>query len=469
MKIKKYIPVLVFVCLWIAWYVCYPYFLIWLEGYSFFTTLPDFVTIHFKLPDEISRYVGAFLLQFYAWPAVGAMIQALLPTLFLLCMLFIVRRLFKDHEGVMWLAYVPLPLFVYWQISDMTLARTLTMLASTMSAALALFIATLWKKPFGKLPGFLRHKITGAVFVALSLICSTGVVMTDGPLTHYHEEIAHLEYLGEQGQWNRILENVSVQDALNNEYKRKYALLALSETGQLTEHAFRYGLASSDDFLFHDVQEPYCLGFNELFYRSLGMNNPAIYSVYQQAVQSLPGLSFDTVRCLADIYLEQKDYVMAKKYIDILDHSTCHGKWVKAHRAGLEAIKGAVPEYRMGGKQFIMQSFLPDMSAMVDLYPHERKYADFLLCGILAEKDGKTFLNVLNVIASTLYPDGRNLPALYQEALLLNASQDSSVLQRYSIDEAVWKRFADFTELMRQGRTAQAKRKYAGTYWAYVY
>jgi His/Glu/Gln/Arg/opine family amino acid ABC transporter permease subunit len=203
--------------------------------------------------------------------------------------------------------------------------------------------------------------------------------------------------------------------------------------------------------------------------RSLGMNNPAIYSVYQQAVQSLPGLSFDTVRCLADIYLEQKDYVMAKKYIDILDHTTCHRKWVKERRARLETIKGSVPEYRMGGQQFILQSFLPDISAMVDLYPQEKKYADYLLCGILAQKDGSTFYNVFQVIASHLFPDGKDIPELYQQALLLVASHDQNVLTKYMIDEHVWKRFADFTELMSQGRTAQAKRKYAGTYWGYVY
>lgn len=160
---------------------------------------------------------------------------------------------------------------------------------------------------------------------------------------------------------------------------------------------------------------------------------------------------------------------MAKKYIDILSHTTCHGKWVKARLPELEAIKDAVPEYKFGGKQFIMESFMPDMSAMVDLYPQESKYADFLLCGVLAAKDGATFYQVFQIIASRLYPDGQNIPELYQQALLLIASHEPEVLQKYKIDDSVWKQFNDFTEYMRQGKTAQAKRKYAGTYWAYVY
>ena len=58
---------------------------------------------------------------------------------------------------------------------------------------------------------------------------------------------------------------------------------------------------------------------------------------------------------------------------------------------------------------------------------------------------------------------------MYQEALLLIASKEPVVLKMYRIDEDVWARFSDFTEMMSQGKTSQAKRKYADSYWAYVY
>ena len=55
-------------------------------------------------------------------------------------------------------------------------------------------------------------------------------------------------------------------------------------------------------------------------------------------------------------------------------------------------------------------------------------------------------------------PDGKGIPDLYQEALLLTASRYPSILDRYAIDESVWKDFADFTQMMQQGMmgTAQA-------------
>ena len=113
---KKFVPVLTFVLLWATWYFFYPYFLIWLEGFSFFTTLPDFTEIHFHLPGDIFRYVGSFLLQFYAYPAAGAAIQALLPVLFVLCITIIIKRLFKDPDSLVWFAYLFLPLYLYYQM-----------------------------------------------------------------------------------------------------------------------------------------------------------------------------------------------------------------------------------------------------------------------------------------------------------------------------------------------------------------
>jgi hypothetical protein len=106
---------------------------------------------------------------------------------------------------------------------------------------------------------------------------------------------------------------------------------------------------------------------------------------------------------------------------------------------------------------------------MYDRYPKDAKYADYLLCAVLANKDAGTFFKIFNVVAPRIYTEGQRIPRIYQEALLLIASKEPVVLKVYKIDDDVWKRFTDFTELMSQGKTAQAKRKYADSYWAYVY
>ena len=116
-----------------------------------------------------------------------------------------------------------------------------------------------------------------------------------------------------------------------------------------------------------------------------------------------------------------------------------------------------------------MEAFLPDISSIYDRYPTDRKYADYLLCAALAQKDANMFYQIFNVIAPKIFGPGDSCPRLYQEALLLIASRDPNVLKYYRIDKEVWERFNDFTELMSTGKSTQAKRKYADSYWAYVY
>lgn len=470
---RRYIPLLSLlvsvIVLCVSWFVSYPYFLRWLEGYSFFTTLPDFVEIHYDLPGDLMKYAGAFLLQFYSSPFSGALIQALIAVLSISCVWGCIKRLFAQPESLMWVAFLPLPLFVYYQLSDLTLSRALTWLVISFAVMLVAILLTIRKKQFLHLPKFITNAALSVVLSLILLASASTILVKGNDNTRGYENVAYLEYLAKHQKWDVILQTVSRQESISNEYMRKYVLLALVNTGQLPDYAFSYGLSSSEDFLFSDIQEPFCLGFNVLFYHSLGMYNPAIYNTYQKSVQSTPGMSFDAMRFLADTYLGLGDYQLAKKYIDILSHSTCHGKWVEARLPKLEQLKGKDPVYPQGGPLFSMESFLPDISSMYDRYPKDRRFADLLLCGVLAQKDGKAFYNIFNVVSKHIYPSGSGIPHLYQEALLLAASQNPEILNHYKIDEAVWKRFTDFTSMMQKGQTAQAKRKYPESYWAYIY
>lgn len=465
---RKYIYILFFVFLWAMWYFACPYFLIWLEGFSCFSAAPDFTALYFDLPGDIFRYLGAFLLQFYAYPAVGAAIQALLAVLTVFCVSSVIRRLFKESDGLLWVAFAVLPLYVYCQLNDMTLTWSLTTMTSAAAVSLVVWLSTLSGKPFGKVPGFIRNRYVDLALLVVSAVATFFVFTEANSMVHEYEDVAHLEYLAENGEWDEILKTVSTQDAVRNEYKRRYVLLALAQVGNLPDYAFRYGLSSSEDFLFYTYQEPFCLAFNVLFYRSLGLNNPAVYHLYQQTIHSYTGLNFDGLRTLTDIYLEQKDYDLARKYMDILSHSTLHGKWLEERLPVLESIKDEEPVSRITGEPFVLESFLTDLSYLTDRYPADHRFADYLLCGVLAERDGGTFLNIFNIVADTLYPDGEQIPVLYQEALLMIANKEPEILQKYKIDEEVMKRYSDFTDLRRNGNSAQAKRKYAGTYWAYV-
>jgi hypothetical protein len=466
---KKIFLILSFVLLWAVWYFTFPYLLIWLEGCSFFSTLPDATFINYRLPGELPAYIGAFLLQFFARPAVGAAVQALLAVLFVYGLTVIVERIFKKGASLSWVVMPALPVYLYHQMGDHTLSLSVLLTLVSLTAALLAFLLTFRKKGFLSLPDFMYNRYLAVVIFAISAGTVLYVAYDDNSNVREYEDVARLEYLADHGEWDMILESVSHRDVLRNDYSRKYSLLALSETGKLTEEAFAYGLSSSEDFLFKNTQIPFAKNFNIRFYLCAGMKNAAIYNIYEQSMQPVSGMTFKALRMLADIYLEVGDYTLAKKYMDILAHTHSHGRWLEERQTRLEEIKDVVPDYSFKDERFMLESFFLDMSEMADRYKEDRKYADYLLCGLLADKDGNRFYQLFQVIAKTLYPDGMGIPELYQEALLLVAAQNEDVLKTYPVEKKVWDRFVGFNKLVGEGKAAEAESRYADTYWTYIY
>lgn len=466
---KKLIIIIIsFLLLWGGWYICYPYFLMWLEGFSFFSTLQDFVPISLHLPADVFHYMGSFLLQLYSSPVMGAAVQALAPIVSLLCIWLVVKRLFTDPDTLFWLPFLALPALVYSQLNDINLEKTCMILTVSVVLAAVIYLVTCFVKPSCNLPGFMHHKLVFILVPMLSVLLSLCLIKT-GPLSSQHEDVARLTYMGRQGNWDEIIQTVSRKDALSDDYKKKYMLLALAQTDSLPEYAFKYGLKSSEDFIITDIAGPWDMQYNIQFYRMLGLHNAVIYYAYQQSLQSLPGICSDAVRTLADTYIELNDYTLAKKYVDLLSHSLCNGKWLREHYVELESIKGLEPEYVMIGNQFVLQDFYKDLSSLVTRYPDEKKYVDILLCGLLADKDGNTFMDVFDMVYEKHYKDAPHMPDVYQEALCLVASHEPEIRDIYGIDENVWGRYCDFSAMMTQGKVSLAKRKYADTYWVYSY
>lgn len=457
-----------FIALWVMWFLGFPYTLRWLEGFSFFSTLPDFTFLSLDVPWAPFRYIASFLLQFYAWPWVGALIHSLLPILSIVALWLIIRRLFKNGDELVWLAFLPLPAIAAAQIKDLTLMVPVVCFVASFVAFLLVYLVTIKFRTDWILPKFLYNRWLGLILTVVSVALSVVLVLNQ-KVGRDFEQIAHLEYLAGQNQWDEILNEVSVKDAYENEYKRRYALLALSETGRLADEAFRYGLSGSEDFLFKGKRSSLAQNFNMLFYRSAGMDNAAVYYAYEQSLLSVSGLNFNSMRMLADLYLGCKDYTLAKKYLDILSTSTCHRRWVRERLPLLEEIRHCEPCYNEPEFKYLWGQFKQDMDFLSERYPDNFKYLDYKLCSLLADKNGFKFYEEFCNSAQARYSSGEPVPIVYQEALLMFVGNNPDELERFGINQNVVERYNDFMRLVSRGEVSVAKRKHTGTVWAYIF
>lgn len=455
-----------FIMIWALWFFLCPNYLRMLEGFDFFTTLPDFKELNLEIPKPVFMYISAFLQQFYAIPAVGAVIQALLTLLLVFCIDTLIRAFFKDSDRLYWISFIAAPFFTALLCKELALTGALVCLAATAGATAALRVATLKMKPFIPQPKLFHRCWIGAVIVAGSVAASGYVIFTS---QRGFEKMSRLDYLVETQDWDEILDTVTPNDAIRNEYMRKCAVLALIQTDQLADKAFMYGLSGMGDFIYFKPEAPMLRNFNMRFYSNLDMYSPAIYYSYQQATLFLLGMTFDAARSLADIYLKIKDYALAKKYLEILSNTTCNKGWVKDRLPALEAIRNATPEYAANPAKDLFGLLEYDLPVMMDRYPEDNRYLHMYLCGLLADKQGGLFYEIFCETLASEYADGKKMPKAYQEAVLMALSSRPEEMKKHNIDPEMKDKFLDFVKLIGSGRDAVAKRKYAGSYWAYLY
>lgn len=106
---------------------------------------------------------------------------------------------------------------------------------------------------------------------------------------------------------------------------------------------------------------------------------------------------------------------------------------------------------------------------MSESHPEDHKIADYMLCGLLADRYGFEFYDEFRKMVPSRFTPEQPIPRIYQEALLMLTSQKPEEIRQYNIDDEVIDDFVEFSDLVSQGKAALAKRKYAGTYWAYIY
>lgn len=459
-KLAIAVAVLFFLVLWGVWYSFYYYTLCWQEGFAFFSTLSDFTDIQVNLPEDIFKYIGAYILQFFRNPLYGAAIQAGFAAFIVAC----IGISIKDIR-LLWMAFIPIPILVAGQYADIMLER------SVLWCSVALLIAIVWggihwmkfKMP---IPKWLRSPIL--MFGVPMITLGVSIYLLLDRENEYQEKICQIDYCANRQEWPEVLQLIPPQEAKKDDLKLRYALLALSETGQLADRAFGYGIQDYSQFLFYGSEDPFSRNFNALFYQALGLSNEVIHQCYQQSLTSPFGFNFKSLRMLVDTCLETGDYILAKKYLEVLRHSSFHQEWIEDRMEKMGNIKKEDKPVIKEEIPFV-GNFLETITSLVNQDQTNKKQMDLCLCAILTTRNAEYFHQAFQIAGPIFYANGKRIPRHYEEALLLIALRDKNILSQYNISQESKARFADFMQLYQNGRINAAKAKYPESYWSFVF
>lgn len=475
----------------IFWIVAYPETLQWMEEYSFFSTLPDFTQIQVRLPGDALRYVGAFILQFYRWTWVAAALQTLFAWGIMALASYALWRVARV-EKFMWIAYLPVAVFVSYQCAyrdlQMTLVWTLVAALVALSALLfvrrplkvfARFSDTTESVKGGKNVVPKRSRFAKAlmyVVLPYALLGAGFYVSVNDMDCQFREKIHTFEHLADEQKWEEILELITPEVAYNEPMLKRYAVLALLETDMLANRAFEYGVTNPDDFYFVERDDFVNIYFNALLFKSMGVDDEVIHLMYLLNQHSHLGFSFRSLRNMAEAYLRKGDIELAEKYLTILSHTTCHGGWLKPRWEQLAALKANpkprptepsevnVGSYYLRGEAQLLNESL----RLLEIYPENKKILDVLLCGLLAICDLEHFGKYFDKFGPKAYA-GHKMPTYYEDALILYSYVDNTIYDRFPVRQSRLNDFKRFSQYMNSGQKAMARQSAPTSYWAYMY
>ncbi len=461
--------IIVFIVVTLEWIIFYPHTLIWMEGVSFFSTTPDFTTLQMKLPAEIFPYCGAFLLQFFRWPIIGALILALLIWLTVIGMDLSLKMLINDKRFY-WISFIPAAYLVANLATYTTLAEPLMWCTGIWILTICLLI---FRKivPLKKSEKVIKHSWVYDIAIPSIFILAAATYSVTNKENQLTEKLYHLEHLAEQKDWNTILEKVSVEESNANAYFRRYALLALYGKDELTNKMFSYGIRNGNEMIFADDEYSESQYFNTLVYETLGFDNEVIHQLFQINCTSPFGISNRAMRRLIDTFMRQGNYDLAHKYLLIMQSTPLHKRWSREKLEQLRMERAFDKQQspydgKIAVKLKSQNPFISDLANIMDAKSSDKRISELFLCMLLASKKTDTFWSAFKMIAPTHYPKGSNLPRIFQEVLLMLSNQQNIDINDWNIDSYVSKCYEEYDYLSNEGRIAEANRTFKNCYWA---
>ena len=443
----------------------FPYTYITAEGDNFWVMTWDFWLQKLTMPPALTNWVTDYLFQFFASPYMAACIHALVLGSMGVLAYRVLLRLCHKRQFLVWLGILP-PVFL-GLYSTFSLSFQLQCLFFFCLVMAYLLISNVRGKlfwsilcvPFGflllKTPllfllllchAALAFKLYGAkqsLYWVLPLILlsvtpkiySQQVAFIPFKYRYTHvgsyfdfitsrytasgEYVKKLVYLSNEQRWGDLLykEHIKSDAQRGNVTALRYALLAESALGTLPENLFEYPITDENYFFYPHERGYISLQFNRLFYLNLGIYDEAFHQAQEYGLQMTNGNCFSSLRQMIDYSIEEQEWEVADKYLQILAKSSCHKDFIEKRRTMmLAAMKNQGKNVPLRADNFVGGYPLPvEMLRLARYYqdsPNRKKMLDYAICAYILRGDKRSFQ--IAVKAFDIYRTD-NLPRAYRE------------------------------------------------------
>lgn len=325
--------------------------------------------------------------------------------------------------------------------------------------------------------GMFKHEWSSKTIRAFYFLCYLLLISAIPFHYAYHngknseERFRQLEQAAEENDWLKVKAITQDPESWSNPLFLRYALLAESELGTLSNNLFKYPVNSTTDLYFwRHTGNKDCSFFNSLFYRNIGVADEYMHQIFEMGTKIHPQMSARTIRHLTEAAIMQHDQKLAKKYYMLACHSQKNKNWQRKAKQMLEKLNventstNSVPE-RSG---FFIGTFLPkiEFTYMAVDDTSNLKRITYMLCSTLLEQDLQKFQNGLMYFEKQL---PAQLPEAFLEAYLILKTMNPQLNLKFTLHEEKTRNWIQFLDLKENQDFQRISQYYSGSYWNYYF
>ncbi len=287
-----------------------------------------------------------------------------------------------------------------------------------------------------------------------------------------------IDYFAEQGRWEELLDltpKIKEYDFLVNFNVNR----ALYHTGQLLDKLFDYPQLTGTNALFlENVPRPAEIPAIDLYF-DLGHIRAAQVMAYEGETHF--AYNPRILKSIAMSNIVEEQYVVAREFLDLLDKSIMHKKWVKHYRNYLNNEKLIKSDSLIQLKRKLMPKFDffisigkgadNDLIELLKENENNKMAFEYLMAYYLLEFRLEELVKYLGQFKELGY---RKYPQYIEEAILVSRFAYPSIDFKvdYSINQQTIERFEQFNSILSsfantEGAKEALARKFFRTYWFY--
>lgn len=324
-----------------------------------------------------------------------------------------------------------------------------------------------------------RYKIITVSCVGAMTLLFSNFCLPDSSEVH-DRMMNELTYFEVHENWDAII-NMHKDKQITNYINLNYLNMALAKKGQLANHLFNYDQRGPAGLLMPWDRSYYTSALLSDIHFMIGdLSLSEGYAMDALTMAKRKG-SPRMLKRLVQINLINKNNAVASKYIQMLSEMPVYHQWASKYQSYINNPEKMLQDKELSHKPILDMKndnllCMIEMDSLWQMHLTEpvinKTALEYLGCAYLLTKKMDSFKSFISEIANI--PEMNPLPIHFQEAAMILATKDTSILKSIPVQANIIQRGTQFERDMQYAKSvpdgiSMLYQKYGDTFWFYYY